>query len=835
MRVRFSYTLLLLLCTVVAEQDAQAQGLRFRGAPHPIDQRTSYDVFDGAAPRYDGSFDIEFDMQIYPEPEAEVGYVLRIKEESGGSIYNLWYDVRGIDAFKFNEEGKWNLITTRIDPEELLGRQWFRVRIEFDLAQDSVRLTVHDRTLAVGQAGLPDTYRPVIVFGKSDHVIDVPAFAIKNLTVGGSRKQRFPLNQSRGGEIFNDKGRPTGKASHPEWLINDAYSWKHRATFASHQQAGASYSAESNLLYYFNRDSLTVFDLTGDKAAVTLFGHPAPIDIDLGMNFIDPAEHKLYAYEVYKEGPDTAASVAALDLRSLTWETRSRQRLPSQLHHHAGRFDPVRRTYTIYGGFGQMRFSSDFYRYTLADDTWERIELPESTSAFPRYFVSMGCRPEEEALYLFGGMGNESGDQTVGRTYYYDLHRYDPAAKRIEKLWEIPWQGPNVVPVRNMILHDGRIYTLCYPESVSDSYLRLYRFSLDDGSYEILGDSIPIRSDKIATNANLYFNEQRNELVATVQEFDDDISSRLHLYTLAFPAISAAELAELDRMQARPCGRWLTAGIAGLLLAAAGGLLFYRKRIARRSPEAERSAAEAETAPAAGHRPNSVYLFGDFHVRDRRNRDITYMFSAQQKQIFCLILQYSVDEGISSKLLSCLVWPEKSELQVKNSRNVAINHLRKTLREIDGVELIHESGRFRIVQQAPFYCDHTRSFEIAAAKELTPALRDELVGIVSRGKFLQFFDLSLFDAFKKELELRLEPLLLREIAQSFGRSEHGATLAFAGAIFRIDPLNNEAFTLKIKTLLLLKRTEEAVVCYKNFTTEYKHALGIDYPVPFREM
>ncbi|WP_304954056.1 hypothetical protein [uncultured Alistipes sp.] len=212
MRVRFPYTLLLLLCTVVAEQDAQAQGLRFRSAPHPIDQRTSYDVFDGAAPRYDGSFDIEFDMQIYPEPEAEVGYVLRIKEESGGSIYNLWYDVRGIDAFKFNEEGKWNLITTRIDPEELLGRQWFRVRIEFDLAQDSVRLTVHDRTLAVGQAGLPDTYRPVIVFGKSDHVIDVPAFAIKNLTVGGSRKQRFPLNQSRGGGNIQRQGTADGES-----------------------------------------------------------------------------------------------------------------------------------------------------------------------------------------------------------------------------------------------------------------------------------------------------------------------------------------------------------------------------------------------------------------------------------------------------------------------------------------------------------------------------------------------------------------------------------------------------------------------------------------------
>jgi hypothetical protein len=78
-------------------------------------------------------------------------------------------------------------------------------------------------------------------------------------------------------------------------------------------------------------------------------------------------------------------------------------------------------------------------------------------------------------------MGNESGEQTVGRKYYYDLYKIDLTTKQISKLWEIPWERDNVVPVRGMvILNDSSFYTLCYPEHFSESLLKLYRFSLKD-------------------------------------------------------------------------------------------------------------------------------------------------------------------------------------------------------------------------------------------------------------------------------------------------------------------------------------------------------------------
>ncbi len=85
------------------------------------------------------------------------------------------------------------------------------------------------------------------------------------------------------------------------------------------------------------------------------------------------------------------------------------------------------------------------------------------------------------------------------------------------------------------------------PEHFTESLLKLYRFSLKDGSYEILGDSIPIFSDKITTNANLHYDSTLNSLSAVVQEFDDDISSDLKVYSLSFPPLTAKELASYSR------------------------------------------------------------------------------------------------------------------------------------------------------------------------------------------------------------------------------------------------------------------------------------------------
>lgn len=807
-------------------------GLKFHGGEEPINQRTSYNVLGDEIAEFSDSFNIEFNLAVYPT--TEVGYILRIKNKESSRTYNLFYNGEGDElSFKFNEEGTNTLIVAQMDKEELLNMHWFKMQISFDLKNDAINLTIHNRTFSTGNQNLPDTYHPIILFGKSDHIIDVPSFAIKDLSIGNKEKYFFALKESEGNIVHDKSGKAFGKVSNPEWLMNDAYHWRHKVSLQSQSIAGANYNPEKKEIYYFNRDSLRIYNVRSGETTVKILEEKCPIKLVLGTNFIDTSHNKLHAYEVYYDTLYDGPTVASLDLDTYQWAVESYDRLPTQLHHHGSYFDPSTTLFTIFGGFGNNRYSKDFFFYDINKKEWNTLEGFTGDLISPRYFSSVGYLKETNSIYIFGGMGNESGEHTVGRKYYYDLYKVDLNEKHITKLWEIAWNKDNVVPVRGMvILNDSSFYTLCYPEHFSQSFLNLYQFSLKDGSYKILGDSIPIYSDKITTNANLYYDSGLNNLYAVVQEFDDDISSDLKVYSLVFPPITAQELVNysIDKNN-----NTLAIVLVSFLLATGIGYFLYRKLKPKYSNDEgdTRNVYVAKNKTETTTSANAIYLFGDFTVRDRKNRDITYMFSAQLKQIFCLILQYStVEEGITSQRLSSILWPDKPADKAKNSRGVTINHLRKALNELDGIELVHDKGYFKIAQTEAFYCDYTRCLEIISTNEMGE-YRDELLEILSRGKFLQLSDHPLFDSFKEEVEKKLEPALLLEIEKSFAAELYQTTIALAEAVFNIDPLNDVALSFQIKAMQRLKMNDEAKIRYRTFVIEYKKIMGSDYPVSIK--
>lgn len=820
-----------------AQQASSLGGLKFHGSEKPINQRTSYDVFGDKAAGFSDYFNIELNLSLYPT--TEFGYIIRIKNKESNRIYNLFYDGQGGDLiFRFNEEGANNLIVATLNKEELPDMHWFKMKIAFNLKSDSITLTINNRTFGAGNQELPDTYSPVILFGKSDHIIDVPSFAIKDLSVGNKEKYFFPLKESEGAIVHDIDGKAFGNVSNPEWMINDAYHWKYLVSFKSQSVAGANYNPEKKEIYYFNRDSLHLYNVRSGDTNVKVFEEKCPVMLILGTNFIDTKHNKLYSYEAhyptpydYYKGP----TVASLDLDTYQWTAENYQQLISPLHHHGSYFDPSTEQYTIYGGFGNMHYSKNFFSYDLNKKEWTTLEGFTGDLISPRYFSSVGYLKKTNSIYVFGGMGNESGEQTVGRKYYYDLHKVDLTTKRASKLWEIQWERDNMVPVRGMvILDDSSFYTLCYPEHFSESFLKLFRFSLKDGSYEILGDSIPIYSDKITTNANLYYDSELNNLYAVVQEFDDDISSDLKVYSLAFPPITPEELASYSKDKGT---NLLAVVLLSFSLAAGIGYLIYKKLKPKHSDVGgdPQNVHLANNKTETTTRSNAIYLFGDFTVRDRNNRDITYMFSAQLKQIFCLILQYSTTEdGIASQRLSNILWPDKPADKVKNSRGVTINHLRKVLSELDGIELIYDKGHFKIALTEGFYCDYTRCLTIISTNDVEKH-RDELIEILSRGKFLQLSDHALYDSFKEEMEKKLEPVLLLEMEKSFTAELYQTTLALAEAIVNIDPFNDAALTFQIKAMQRLKMNDEARIRYQAFVIEYKKAMGNDYPHPYKSL
>lgn len=72
---------------------------------------------------------------------------------------------------------------------------------------------------------------------------------------------------------------------------------------------------------------------------------------------------------------------------------------------------------------------------------------------------------------------------------------------------------------------------------------------------------------------------------------------------------------------------------------------------------------------------------------------MTYMFSPKIRHLFLYILIKSITkEGVLSSDLNNLFWADKPDDKIKNLKNVTMNHLRKTLQELEGIELTHQKG-----------------------------------------------------------------------------------------------------------------------------------------------
>ena len=806
-----------------APLQAKVGGLAFQNPANSIEKRTSYSVFGEHEEQFSERLDISFDMRL-PYRE-EVGYIVRVIDKTDNKIFNVFYDGRGNDYFELNREGYKGIIKIPFNRQKLMLKQWFKVHISFNMKQQTISMSIDGEqksaTLPTGKNSLPRTIQANIVFGRSDYLIDVPSFAMRNLVVNDADSRwRFPLKQTSGTTVLDDQHHAVGTVNSPYWLINDHYHWTPLLSWTSATPAGHNFFAPNHQLLYYNNDTVYIYNVITGTTQRQPFAQPCPVKLYLGTNFIDPARHRLYTYEAFREKKtNEEPSVASLNLDTYQWNTEATVQInEGQMHHHGAFYRPDTQQYIIYGGFANMQYSSRFYSYNIADHHWHMLNEVQG-ERFPRYFLSMGYDGQRYA-YIFGGMGNESGDQTVGRRFFYDLHRYDTRTNRVEKVWNIDWKGHrDIVFSKSMVLTPDSFYAIGYSEFKSNSYIHLYRFSLRDGHFCQLGDSILIHPDRIETETSLYYDSLLHRFIVTVHEYKDEHHNTLRAYSINAPAITEAVFKNYEHDQAH--SSWLPYTIA--LLAAIVATIVWLFHRARHQRIVVSNDSEPETE---GIQPNTLYLFGNFTACGRNGRDISYLFTDKLRLLLCLILQHSAEGGISSQQLGYEIWGYKTPDKIKNSKSVAINHLRRVLKEFEGVTLVYESGKFKLDTQATFHCDYFSLLSLL--NDDTTSLyerRVPILDIVCRGKFLTFMDAPVLDTFKSSTEQLLLKPLIALMNASVEQSDYKSVLHCVKCIFYIDPTNETAFHTQTRVLKRLGKTMELQDAIIHYNETYKKMYG----------
>ena len=830
---------------------AYSQGLLFQANDKEIKERTSLQIFqEGEIPCFTKNFQLSFELSI--RDFDTFGYVFLLKEDQGKTKYSFTYTYLDGEnsTFKFNTDGKENHYSLNLR-NDALAYQWIPVSFAFDLQQDVLTIRIGDNEKKITSLGLKDTFCPHLFFGRYDYILDMPTFAIRNLKLEGDRSHSytFPLNENEGEEVHTSTGEVLGTVVNPVWLINGSYHWEKLFEYSFQTPSGITFEPDSQRLIIFSQDSLLTYNLLKRQPQKYSYSNRLPVKLQLATHFMNTTDGKLYVYEL-NNLPLGDATVAALDLNNREWKQTGVAALPVQLHHHDGFWDETTRKYLVFGGFGNKRFNNTFLEYDIEADRWDTLSY-SGDRIIPRYFSGMAVNKNREHIYVFGGMGNESGEQSVGRNYLHDLYLLDRKQQSVRRLWQNA-SDHRLVVARDMILtpDEKYIYALCYPEYLSDTYLQLYRLTVDDGTMKALGDSIPMRSEEIMTNANLYYNSLTHEYYCTTTEFDKKGHTVIRTYVLSAPPVSLDEIRSYgSRSSLEIRWLWIMAGIGVLLLA--GGVLFVRKKRGKQrnavlesssvlmSPpvgrEPDKSVQGKETLAKEDFesslvRPNAVYLFGPFTVIDRNGRDITHLFSSRLRQVFIYILLHSTHNGVLSASLNEVFWPDKPDDKVKNLKGVTINQIRKNLAELDGVELVHDKGYFRLVF-TDCYCDYFRFRTLKNAEEV----ENELGILLMRGKFLDGMDAGMMDHFKQKVEEFLSSFLPLEIERLYQQHKYDAVIRFCNVLFRVDPVNELALAYGMHALNHTGSSQEAILQYSLFVREYRQMMNEEYSTSYAEL
>ena len=830
---------------------AYSQGLLFQANDKEIKERTSLQIFqEGEIPCFTKNFQLSFELSI--RDFDTFGYVFLLKEDQGKTKYSFTYTYLDGEnsTFKFNTDGKENHYSLNLR-NDALAYQWIPVSFAFDLQQDVLTIRIGDNEKKITSLGLKDTFCPHLFFGRYDYILDMPTFAIRNLKLEGDRSHSytFPLNENEGEEVHTSTGKVLGTVVNPVWLINGSYHWEKLFEYSFQTPSGITFEPDSQRLIVFSQDSLLTYNLLKRQPQKYSYSNKLPVKLQLATHFMNTTDGKLYVYEL-NNLPLGDATVAALDLNNREWKQTGVAALPVQLHHHDGFWDETTGKYLVFGGFGNKRFNNTFLEYDIEADRWDTLSY-SGDRIIPRYFSGMAVNKNREHIYVFGGMGNESGEQSVGRNYLHDLYLLDRKQQSVRRLWQNA-SDHRLVVARDMILtpDEKYIYALCYPEYLSDTYLQLYRLTVDDGTMKALGDSIPMRSEEIMTNANLYYNSLTHEYYCTTTEFDKKGHTVIRTYVLSAPPVSLDEIRSYgSRSSLEIRWLWIMAGIGVLLLA--GGVLFVRKKRGKQrnavlesssvlmSPpvgrEPDKSVQGKETLAKEDFesslvRPNAVYLFGPFTVIDRNGRDITHLFSSRLRQVFIYILLHSTHNGVLSASLNEVFWPDKPDDKVKNLKGVTINQIRKNLAELDGVELVHDKGYFRLVF-TDCYCDYFRFRTLKNAEEV----ENELGILLMRGKFLDGMDAGMMDHFKQKVEEFLSSFLPLEIERLYQQHKYDAVIRFCNVLFRVDPVNELALAYGMHALNHTGSSQEAILQYSLFVREYRQMMNEEYSTSYAEL
>lgn len=562
--MRFFFTLIFIFSfTLVNAQD----GLKFISNNQPKENRSQL-IFENKFNAKD-SLVINFKFSIYNK--LFIGDLLNIRNSKNNSTislsYNFTYSEDNKPFINLNIKGIKNLVKIQIPENFIQYQKWMDVKLKIDYKLNKAELKFLNNTYSISSLFEKNNSLEEIeiLFGKNEFNEDIPAFNLKNLELKiDSSIIYFPLDEKQGTRVISSNGNFKGKIINPSWLIDDFNNWKLITQVELESNHTIAYDTENMQFILLGKDKRYNFDIVSHLLDEVTLKKPSEFhSYTSGKAFIKPKTKNILLLQTGEPNASqnkflnkklgiesinntnqsknkNTYSIASFSSSTDNWEGLFyKDILKNPLFHFNAYYENSSQNILIFGGYSDFKYLNRFLKYDSYSNSINEI-LMEGDNISPRFKSGMGSL-NDSTLFLYGGEGNLSGDQSIGKIPFNDLYKIDLKNNSINLVWEKEYDSAHNSVSKNLIFDETQEFFYCLTDSGEKGDISLKKVSVNDGNRVSLGKSINFDSSIIANEFNLFYEKKNNKLYAYTVEFIDNKLEKniISFYSIEMEPISA--------------------------------------------------------------------------------------------------------------------------------------------------------------------------------------------------------------------------------------------------------------------------------------------------------
>ena len=430
-----------------------------------------------------------------------------------------------------------------------------------------------------------------ILFGKNEFNEDIPAFNLKNLELKiDSSIVYFPLDEKQGTRVISSNGNFKGKIINPSWLIDDFNNWKLIKQVEFESNHTIAYDTENMQFILLGKDKRYNFDIVSRLLDKITLKKPSEFHYyTSGKAFIEPKTKNILVLQTGEPNPSqnkflnkklgiesinntnqskNTYSIASFSSSTSNWQGLFyKDILKNPLFHFNAYYENSSQNILIFGGYSDFKYLNRFLKYDSYSNSINEI-LIEGDNISPRFKSGMGSL-NDSILFLYGGEGNLSGDQSIGKIPFNDLYKIDLKNNSINLVWEKEYDSAHNSISKNLIFDETQEFFYCLADSEEKGTISLKKVSVNDGNRVSLGRSINFDSSIIANEFNLFYEKKNNKLYAYTVEFTDNKLEKniISFYSIEMEPISANSTIneKVELSQSFINSKWIIVGLIIIL------------------------------------------------------------------------------------------------------------------------------------------------------------------------------------------------------------------------------------------------------------------------------